>query len=128
MHCLYEAVINYVQTNGWLDTVLNDGWETNAFQFYAGDLFDLINNLHLNFSPRSIIDGNCAAQKDGLRFSAEREFDSNSYTLDVTYKCSARASNNDGSTVQILKFTSNTKFYIKSEANIKSLSFKIIYA
>lgn len=59
-------------SNGWLDTVLDSNWESDTFQFYAGDLFDLINNLYLSFSPKAILDGNCVAQKQGLRFYSSR--------------------------------------------------------
>lgn len=72
LNCLYESVVFYLQSNGWLDSVLNDNWETDSFQFYAGDLFDLINNLHLTFEPRAILDGSCAAQKNGLRLFSSR--------------------------------------------------------
>ena len=73
-NCIYEAVVFYLHSNGWLDTVLNDNWESDSFQFYAGDLFDLISNLYLTFSPRAILDGSCVAQKQGLRFFSSREF------------------------------------------------------
>jgi hypothetical protein len=55
MHCLYESVIKFLESNGWLNTKLNEDWETNAFQFYAGDLFDLINNLYLRVNPRALL-------------------------------------------------------------------------
>jgi hypothetical protein len=61
--CLYESVVKYMQSNGWLDTTLNSQWEVSAFQFYAGNLFDLINNLYQDFSPRAILEGSCKAQK-----------------------------------------------------------------
>ena len=32
-----------MQSNGWLNTVLNYDREVSAFQFYAGDIFDFIN-------------------------------------------------------------------------------------
>ena len=48
-----------MHSNGWLDVTLDSNWEVNAFQFYAGDLFDLINNLYQDFSPRAIIEGKC---------------------------------------------------------------------
>lgn len=73
LNCFYETVLGYLQSRGWLDTVLNDKWETNAFQFYAGDLFDLINNLYLYAKPRSLLDGTCTAQKDGLKLVSARE-------------------------------------------------------
>jgi hypothetical protein len=70
--CMYESVVFYLQANGWLNTVLNNQWEVDAFQFYAGDLFDIINNLHLTFSPRAILDGECVAQKEGLSLKSSR--------------------------------------------------------
>lgn len=88
----------------------------------------MINNLYLSFSPRAVLNGSCEAQKEGLRIYASREFKANEYTLDVTYKCSMRATNNQGSETTILKFTSNNKFYINAEATTKTLSFKIILA
>jgi hypothetical protein len=117
-----------MQEKGWLDTILNDNWETNAFQFYAGDLFDVINNLYLTFNPRSLLDGECLAQKDGLRFYPSREFDANTYTLAINYKCSVRGSNKQGITAQILRFTTSTKIYIKLEAKTRSLEWKIVFA
>jgi hypothetical protein len=125
---LYESVVSYIHSNGWLDTVLDSSWESDSFQFYAGDLFDLINNLYLTFSPRAILDGKCIAQKQGLRFTSSREFEDNSYTLDVTYNCSLKGTNKDGSPVEILRFRSVNKLYIKAAATTKTLTFKIIYA
>jgi hypothetical protein len=125
---VYESVVSYLQANGWLDAVLNDSWESDSFQFYAGDLFDLIGNLYLTFSPRAILDGKCIAQKQGLRFLSTRDFESNSYTLDVTYNCSLKGTNKEGSTVEIMRFRSVNKIYIKAGVTTKSLTFKIIYA
>lgn len=72
LNCFYENVIYYLQSNGWLDTTLNSDWEVSPFQFYAGDLFDLINNLYIDFSPRALLDGSCKAQKENLEFIASR--------------------------------------------------------
>jgi hypothetical protein len=93
LNCIYQSVVEYLHSNGWLDTVLNDGWESDSFQFYAGDLFDLINNLYLTFSPRAMLDGTCAAQKEGLTFRSSREFDANAFTLSVNYACALKGSN-----------------------------------
>jgi hypothetical protein len=55
LNCLYQDVVNYIQKQGWLDTTVGSEWEVNAFQFYAGDLFDIISNLNLQVSPRAIL-------------------------------------------------------------------------
>lgn len=117
-----------MQSNGWLDTVLNNQWEVDAFQFYAGDLFDMISNLYLTFSPRAILDGECKAQKDRLRLTPSREFDSNTYAFLATYNCTLKGTNTAGSTVQVMKITAKTRIYITVEATTKSLSFKITEA
>lgn len=121
-------MVKYLHSNGWLDATLNDNWESSSFQFYAGDLFDLINNLHLSFSPRAMLDGTCAAQKTGLRFFSSREFEDNSFTLDVTYNCSLKATNKEGASAAVLKFRSVNKIYIKAEVTTKTLAFKIFFA
>ena len=120
--------MQYLQSNGWLDTLLNSEWESDAFQFYAGDLFDLINNLHLTFSPRAVLDGTCSAQKDALRFWSSRDMDTNAYTLNAKYNCSLKGTNKEGSVAQILKFRASTNIVIKADATTKTLTFKIIHA
>lgn len=55
MNCLYESVLTYMQKKGWLDVKLDSTWECNAFQFYAGDLYDLINNLYMKVNPRELV-------------------------------------------------------------------------
>lgn len=127
-NCIYEGVVNYLHANGWLDANLNDNWESSSFQFYSGDLFDLINNLYLTFPPRAMLDGTCVAQKNGLRFFASREFESNSFTLDVIYNCSLKGTNKEGVVAPVLKFRSVNKIYIKAEVTTKTLSFKIFFA
>jgi hypothetical protein len=118
----------YLHSNGWLDTTLNADWEVNAFQFYAGDLFDLINNLQMDFNPRTILSGDCVAQKDNLRFYSSREFDSNTYALHVDYKCSLKGLNSSGIYAEVVKFTASTRLSIVATATASTLSFKIFKA
>ncbi len=62
-----------MQEMGWLDTSLNSNWQTNSFQFYAGDLYDLINNLYLKVPARSILEGKCKANKNNLNIKYARD-------------------------------------------------------
>lgn len=112
LNCFYEQVVYYLQSNGWLDTALNSDWEVDAFQFYAGDLFDVLSTIEFNFSARAILDGSCQAQKENLKFYSAREFDSNTYALLTTYKCSLKGTNQAGTTVQVMKFTAKTRLLI----------------
>lgn len=125
LNCLYETVVYYLQSNGWLNTVLNSDWEVDAFQFYAGDLFDVINNLSKNFSARAILDGSCEAQKENLRLYPAREFDSNVFALLTTYKCSLKGTDLTGSTTQVMKFTLRSRLYIEVQALTRTLDFKV---
>ena len=123
---MYENVIYYLQANGWLDTVLNSDWEVDAFQFYAGDLFDIVSTaLSTDFSPRAILDGRCTAQKDNLHFKSAREFETNAFSLAANYKCSLKGTNLAGSTVEVLRFTAATRIYIVAGVTTRSLTFKI---
>lgn len=45
----------------------------------------------------------------------------------MTYNCSLKGTNKDGSTVEILRFKSVSKIYIKAGITTKTLTFKIIY-
>ena len=62
MNCLYQSVLGYIQSKGWLDVKLDSSWECNAFQFFSGDLYDLISNLYLKVNPREIVEGECKAK------------------------------------------------------------------
>lgn len=57
LNCLYQDVVNFIHAQGWLDTKLNSDWEVNAFQFYAGDLYDMMNSLYTKVNPRSLLEG-----------------------------------------------------------------------
>lgn len=57
MICLYQEVLEYLQAKGWLNIILDTTWDVPAFQFYAGDLFDMISNLYEKVLPREILKG-----------------------------------------------------------------------
>lgn len=75
--CLYQEVVEFMQKKGWLDTKLDTTWDCNAFQFYAGDLYDLINNLYTDVGPRELLDGECKASPDKLKIKHGRDSHNN---------------------------------------------------
>ena len=85
----------YLHSKGWLDSVLDRDWEVDSFKFYAGNLFDLIDGLSLNFYPTTALDGKCEAQKEGIKFSATKKF-KNTYVLTIPYQCSLKGINIEG--------------------------------
>lgn len=46
----------------------------------------------------------------------------------MTYNCSIKATNKQGTIDQILKFRAATKIYLKAAPTTKTLTFKVIYA
>jgi hypothetical protein len=114
-----------MQKKTWLDTQLNTSWDCNAFQFYAGDLYDLINSLSNRVYARELIVGECVAQSDNLVIKHEIEAPKNVLSLFVTYECKARSKSKSGLDVDVLDFQSHIVFFIKLDANHKSLLFTI---
>lgn len=102
-----------MQKKGWLDTRLDTSWDCNAFQFYAGDLYDLINNLYSNVAPRELIDGECKASADRLKIRHGRDSHRNVLELDVTYACTAKTRDRNYQYVDVLNFSADVKFFIE---------------
>ena len=50
---------------------------------------------------------------------------SNTYALLITYQCSLKGTNIQGSTQQIMKFNINSRLFIEAAATTKTLSFKL---
>ena len=121
-------MVNYIQAQGWLDTTLDASWEVNAFQFYAGDLFDVMNSLYTRVSPRSLLEGQCKASKNNLVLKSEREFNSNTYSLAIEYNCSMKTTTKTAESLDILQFIAETKLYIRAGADKLALNFEIIEA
>lgn len=59
-------------------------WETDAFQFYAGDLYDIIDTTQ-SLAPRTRISGGCNGQDDS--YFDLRRFNYESIRLNVNYSC-----------------------------------------
>ena len=57
LNCFYDSVLSHLQKKGWLDITLNNDWDCNAFQFFAGDLFEMIPKLYQKFNPRQPLTG-----------------------------------------------------------------------
>lgn len=104
LNCLYQEVVEFMQKKGWLDTKLDTTWDSNAFQFYAGDLFELINNLYLSASPRELLSGECKANANGLVIKHNRDTHNNVLTLEVFYDCTAKTRDLNARYIDVLSF------------------------
>lgn len=117
--------MGYIQKKGWLDIKLDSTWECNAFQFFAGDLFDLINTLYLKVEPRELLEGECKANSNGLSLRHGREAVYNTYAVDIEYECGLRTRNKQLKTIDVLKFTADVKLIINAQALKTELDFSI---
>lgn len=112
LNCLFEEVVGYMQKKGWLDITLDSSWECNAFQFYAGDLYELIPNLYLKVNPRELLTGECKASSNDLSLEQSRQFLANSFLLKATYNCVIRSRDKGAQPIDILKFKAETNTYL----------------
>lgn len=64
----YEQVIRYAVTKDYLDSDLaRENWSSRMFQFYAGDLYEVLQNVQTRFFASDPVTGNCKATFAGLR-------------------------------------------------------------
>lgn len=64
----YENVIRYAIDKDLLNTDLNrDSWESRMFQFYAGDLYEVLDKVQDRFFASAPVAGNCKADFTGLK-------------------------------------------------------------
>ena len=64
----YENVIKYAISKNLLDTDLSrEGWESRMFQFYAGDLYEVLDKVQSRFFADKEVTGNCRATFTGLK-------------------------------------------------------------
>ncbi len=115
-----------MQKKGWLDTTLGTAWDCNAFQFYAGDLFDLINNLYLNVSARELVEGECKASPNNLSIKHGRDFRNNVLVLSISYTCTAKTRDRNLKYIDVLNFNADVRYLIQPKAEKVTLDFSIV--
>ena len=82
-----------------------------------------MNNLYTKVSPKSILEGQCKASKNNLVLKSSREFNTNTYSLDIEYNCSVKTTTKTAESLEILQFVAETRFYLKAEADKLALNF-----
>ena len=59
---IYKNTLRYGIEHHFLDTTLNkQHWESRMFQFYAGDLYEVIPKVAQKFLATEEVDGKCTA-------------------------------------------------------------------
>lgn len=85
----------------------------------------MISNLYIDASPRELLEGECKASPSGLNLKYARDEVYNIYSLDVAYTCTLKTRNRQAQAIDVMKFETDIKFYIKAEAGKISLNFNI---
>lgn len=106
--------------NGWFNTVLTKEWETNAFQFFAGDLYEIIPETQ-KLAPRTALTGACNATEDGF-FSLKRYKDE-IFQLSLDFNCYIQT--NDTAKTKVGDFVVATNIRVKVVPGYETLELVI---
>jgi len=64
---LVQSTAKWGLDNGVYDTDLNENtWQSRHFQFYVGDLYDVIPALQKKYYPNNKLNGNCKSLSSGF--------------------------------------------------------------
>ena len=116
---VFKSTAAYALSIGAFDTVLDeDNWESPHFQFFAGDLYDVVPNLQKKYHPNNKLNGSCKALKSG--FDLVR---GGIHSLNVTlsFNCSLNGNNTD----KILDMEVKTNLTIGVSASTDKLDFVV---
>lgn len=70
--------------SGWFNTVLNREWDTDAFQFFVGDLYDIIPETR-KLVPQTPLIGACNIPED---FPVDvKRYKDNIFQLNLDFDC-----------------------------------------
>jgi hypothetical protein len=108
---------------GWLDASFSREWETNAFQFYVGDLYEVIPES-MKLPPRTAITGNCTAHEDSF-FSVKRYSD-DAIQVNINYTCLIET--NDTARTRLADFSLSTNIRVNIVAKYETLELNILKA
>lgn len=94
--------------SGWFDTLLTREWETNAFQFFMGDLYDIIPETQ-KLAPRTSLTGACNATEDSLFYV--KRYKDDIFQLNLDFNCYIQT--NDTAKTRLAEFGVATNFRVK---------------
>ena len=117
---LYRKTLEYILQNKWLDVELDSAWNSLSFQFYAGDLYDIIPKAN-TIAPRTKLGGNCTSNGLIGEFKAK---DYEQYSLKLNYVCTLTTATQ----VKVAEFELDVAYVIKLVLLYDTLSVKIVSA
>lgn len=60
---LVRETARYIAKKGWINTAFENGWESNAFQMFVGDLYQTIPESQ-KIPPKTRLTGSCNVQNE----------------------------------------------------------------
>lgn len=80
-----ENTIRYAANKGVLNAKLTKkDWESNVFQFYVGDLYDIIPKLATKYYAATPVDGSCNTT---ARYVTISTVSNNKFQFNLPYTC-----------------------------------------
>jgi hypothetical protein len=105
---LVRETARHIARKGWMNTAFENGWESNAFQMYVGDLFDVIPETK-KLPPRTRLTGRCDIQDADNVDARRRGYEE--IMINTSYNCSLVT--NDTAKTLISEFTVAVDFYVR---------------
>ena len=117
---IYKNTIRYAIDQKFLDTSLEKRfWESRMFQFYAGDLYEVIPAVAQNFIATEEVTGTCKAEEKDLTITKKNHTVLN---VNLNYDCELFISR---SQVQSFK-VKNMTFEVEGRAHSDHLKFHVV--
>jgi len=101
-----------------LDTDLTkENWESRMFQFYAGDLYEVIEKVQDRYFADEAVNGNCKATIDSLKVAKRA---SNTFNVSLDFGCEINIKRN-----KIVDFSVSLELKVEGLPLATSIDFKL---
>jgi hypothetical protein len=115
---VYESSVLFAINNSYFNSDLDQSkWPSSVFQFYAGDLYDVIPALAKKFYPSDKISGSCVALEQG--FSLVRGGPTY-FNVTIKFNCSLGINR-----TKFTDFSVNTLWFIEGRPSNKYIDFVV---
>jgi hypothetical protein len=120
---VYKNLLVYAADKGHLNSNLNRrSWESRFFQFFAGDLYDVIPEVRNTFVPSIELTGWCNTTSKNLAFEMLTEDTTNTrIRVNLTYACELVAQQ-----TKIAQFQTNIAAVVEGRPNATALDFHVV--
>jgi hypothetical protein len=118
---ILENTVRYAAQRGVLNTLLTrESWESRAFQFYAGDLYDVIPQLAKNYYADTAIEGSCNTSTSDVRATIVAE---DTFSIILPYSCELHISS-----TRISSFEMDLTLQVQVQPQLDHLVFRVVKA